>query len=102
MKAVILREVGPPEALRLEDVADPRPGPGEVVVRLHASALNHRDIWIRKGLYAGIRFPATLGSDGAGRVVGVGEGVDSSLIAREVVLDPGLDWGDDPRSQGPK
>lgn len=102
MKAVVLREVGPAESLTWEDVPDPRPGPGEVVVRLHAAALNHRDIWIRKGLYGGIRLPAILGSDGAGRVVGVGEGVDSSLIAREVVIDPGLDWGDDPASQGPK
>jgi zinc-binding alcohol dehydrogenase/oxidoreductase len=101
MRAIVLREVGPCESLRLEEVADPTPGPGEVVVRLQAAALNHRDIWIRKGQYAKIRFPAILGSDGAGTVESVGEGVDSGWVGRSVVIDPGLGWGDDPRVQGP-
>ena len=67
MQAVVLHELGPAENLRLETVADPQPGPGEVVVRLHAAALNHRDLWIRKGLYAGIKLPIILGSDGHAR-----------------------------------
>jgi len=102
MQAIVLREVGPSEGLRIETVPDPIPGPGEVVVRLLASALNHRDVWIRKGQYAGITFPAILGSDGCGVVEEIGEGVEPSLVGRRVVIDPGLEWGDDPRSQGPK
>lgn len=99
MKAIVLRELGGPETLKFEDVADPTPGAGEVVVRLRAAALNHRDVWIRKGMYAGVKLPVILGSDGAGEVVAVGEGADKALVGRAVVLNPGLDWGDDDRVQ---
>jgi NADPH:quinone reductase-like Zn-dependent oxidoreductase len=101
MRAVVLRELGDPEVLRLEEVPDPQPGPGEVLVRLEAAALNHRDVWIRKGLYAGIKVPIILGADGAGEVVAVGEGVDSSFVGWRVVINPALDWGKNPRVQGP-
>lgn len=101
MRAIVLREVGPCESLRLKDASDPSPGRGEAVVRLQAAALNHRDVWIRKGQYAGIRFPAILGSDGAGTVERVGEDVEERWVGRSVVIDPGLGWGDDPRVQGP-
>ena len=100
MRAVVLRELGPAENLRLETVPDPQPGPGEVVVRLRAAALNHRDLWIRKGLYAGIKLPIILGSDGAGEVSAVGVGADPSLLGRQVVINPGIDWGEDERVQG--
>jgi zinc-binding alcohol dehydrogenase/oxidoreductase len=83
----------------MEDRPDPHPGPGEAVVRLKAAALNHRDVWIRKGQYAGIKLPIILGSDGAGQVAEVGEGVDSSWIGRDVVIDPTLGWGSDGRVQ---
>src|SRR5438552_7061785 len=102
MKAIVLRELGEPEVLRLEEVADPEPRPGEVVVRLRAAALNHRDAWIRKGEYAGIKLPVILGSDGAGEVTAVGEGVDRALVGRPVVINPGMDWGPDPRAQSAK
>lgn len=101
MRAVVLRELGGPEMLRQEDVPDPQPGPGEVVVRLEAAALNHRDVWIRRGLYAGIKLPIILGSDGAGQVAAVGERTDSSLLGQQVVINPSLDWGADERVQGP-
>jgi len=81
MRAIILRELGGPERLVLEEVDDPRPGPGEAVVALRAAALNHRDAWITKGLYAGIKLPIILGSDGAGEVAAVGDGVDRSWLA---------------------
>lgn len=93
MNAVVLRELGPAENLRLESVADPAPAAGQVLVRLRAAALNHRDLWIRKGLYAGIKLPIILGSDGAGVVQAVGPGADPALVGREVVINPGLDWG---------
>lgn len=101
MKAIVLRDPGGPEMLRPEDVPDPKPGPGEALVRLKAAALNHRDVWIRTAAYAGIKLPAILGSDGAGVVEAVGEGVDGSLVGREVVINPSLDWGDDERFFGP-
>ena len=47
MRAIVLRDLGGPEQLRLDTVPDPQPGPGEVVVRLTAAAMNHRDVWIR-------------------------------------------------------
>jgi NADPH:quinone reductase-like Zn-dependent oxidoreductase len=102
MKAIILRELGAPENLKLEDWPDPQAGPGEVVVRLKAAALNHRDVFIWQKLYPNIQLPAILGSDGAGVVAAVGDGVDPALVGSEVVVEPGLDWGPDDRLQGPK
>jgi zinc-binding alcohol dehydrogenase/oxidoreductase len=100
MKAIILRELGAAENLKLEEVPDPQPGAGEAVVRLKAAALNHRDVFIWQKLYPGIKLPAILGSDGAGVVAAVGEGVDQSWIGREVVIEPGLDWGPSEETQG--
>ncbi|HEY6400363.1 MAG TPA: zinc-binding dehydrogenase [Blastocatellia bacterium] len=100
MKAIILRELGAAENLKLEEAPDPQPGAGEAVVRLKAAALNHRDLFIWQKLYPGIKLPAILGSDGAGVVAAVGEGVDQSLIGREVVIEPGLDWGPSEEAQG--
>ncbi|WP_165066291.1 zinc-binding dehydrogenase [Paludisphaera rhizosphaerae] len=102
MKAILLRDLGGPDLLRLEDVRDPEPGPGEAIVRLKAAALNHRDVWIRTGAYAGIKLPIIMGSDGAGVVEAVGEGADAALVGREVVINPSLDWGADERFFGPK
>ncbi|HEY7180863.1 MAG TPA: zinc-binding dehydrogenase [Blastocatellia bacterium] len=93
MKAIILRELGAAENLKLEEAPDPKPGAGEAVVRLKAASLNHRDVFIWQKLYPGIKLPAILGSDGAGVVDAVGDGVDQSLIGQEVVVEPGLDWG---------
>lgn len=101
MRAIVLRELGGPERLALEEAPDPKPGPGEAVVRLRAAALNHRDAFIRQGLYAGITLPIILGSDGAGEVEAVGEGVDASWVGVPVVINPSLDWGTDDRAPGP-
>jgi len=101
MNAIVLRALGGPERLVLEHLPDPQPGPGEAVVRLRAAALNHRDAWIRQGLYAGISLPIVLGSDGAGHVQAVGTGVDPSLLGTAVMINPSLDWGADERVQGP-
>ncbi|HEV8226101.1 MAG TPA: zinc-binding dehydrogenase [Methylomirabilota bacterium] len=104
MRAVVLREPGGPENLKLEEVPDPSPGVSEVVVRLKAAALNHRDVWIRSGTGAyagGFKHRVILGSDGAGEVLSVGSGGDRSLVGRSVVINPSLDWGDDHAAQGP-
>jgi zinc-binding alcohol dehydrogenase/oxidoreductase len=102
MKAIILREIGGPEKLQLETVPDPYPGQGEAVVRLKAAALNHRDVWIRRGLYAGIRLPVILGSDGAGMVEQVGSDVEKKWLNLPVIINPGLFWGENPHVQGPR
>src|SRR5262245_17132664 len=101
MKAVLLRSLGDPDVLRIEETPDPRAGQGEVVVRLRAAALNHRDVFIRNGRYAGITLPVILGSDGAGEVVETGADVDESWRGREVIIDPSFNWGPDERAQGP-
>ena len=78
---------------------DPAVLPHEVVVELRAAALNHRDVWITKGLYPGIVYPVVPGSDGAGLVHAVGDQVDGWQPGDEVIINPGFDWGDDPRAQ---
>jgi zinc-binding alcohol dehydrogenase/oxidoreductase len=105
MRAIILRAPGAADRLKLEEVPDPSPGAGEVLVRLRAAALNHRDVWIRSGTGAyagGFSRPVILGSDGAGEVITVGSGVDPALAGRAVVINPSLDWGDDDEKPGPR
>ena len=99
MKALLLREIGVRPAIG--EVAKPVPGDGEVVVRQVAAALNHRELWIAKGQYPGMVLPATLGADGAGIITATGGGVDPARIGEQVILYPGLDWGDDPRFPAP-
>lgn len=101
MNAIVLRELGPPGVLKLEQVEAPRAEPHHAVVRLRAAALNHRDAWIRRGLYAGIALPVIPGSDGAGVVHEAGTDVDPAWVGREVLINPSLDWGHDARAQGP-
>jgi zinc-binding alcohol dehydrogenase/oxidoreductase len=99
MKAAVLVEVKQP--LVIQSLPDPVAAPGQAVVRLKAAALNHRDLWTQLGLYPGIKVPITLGSDGAGTVTSVGADIDRTWVGREVIINPSLDWGPDPRAQGP-
>lgn len=101
MRAVVLREIGKPSNVRIEEVPLPEPGPGEVRVRLEASALNRRDVWITVGAYPRIKLPSISGSDGAGVVEALGDGVDPALLGCEVLIYPARDWGPDPRCGGP-
>ncbi|WP_460879783.1 zinc-binding dehydrogenase [Pontibacter rugosus] len=64
---------------------------------MRAAALNRRDVWIQRGKYFIKEYPAILGSDCAGVVTEVGEGVDQSWVNREVLVDPSKNWGDNPR-----
>jgi NADPH2:quinone reductase len=76
MRAILVRQFGGPEELRLADVPDPMPGPGQVVVRLHAAGVNPYEAYIRSGKYARLpELPYTPGSDGAGLVDATGDGV---------------------------
>src|SRR3569832_2940717 len=73
MTAMVLREHGGPEVLRLEQLPVPEPGPGEVRVRIRAVSVNHLDIWVRRGGPAfKLEYPHRLGSDIAGDVDAVG------------------------------
>ena len=79
MKAIVLHEYGPPRNLNYEDFADPKPGPGEVLVRVQAVGLNPVDWKMRSGAAKErfpVEFPAILGRDVAGIVRELGEGVE--------------------------
>ena len=76
MKAIRVNEFGGPEVLRLEEVATPRPAPGEVLVRIHAIGVNPVETYIRAGTYARLpALPYTPGNDGAGVVEQIGHSV---------------------------
>jgi NADPH:quinone reductase-like Zn-dependent oxidoreductase len=89
VKAVRIHEDGGPEVLRYEDVPDPVPGAGEVLVELRAAGLNHLDVWVRKGLPS-VPKPRILGADGAGVVAALGDGVTGLEIGERVVINPGI------------
>ena len=74
MKAIEIREPGEPETLSYEEVPDPEPEPGEVLVQVRAAGVNHLDLFMSRGL-AGIELPIIPGGDVAGEVVAVGPGV---------------------------
>ncbi len=94
MRAVIFDHHGDASVLRSAEVDEPRPGPGQALVEIHACALNRLDVWVRNGL-AGRRLPLPhiLGSDIAGVVRDVGSGEDNAWVGREVVINPGLSCG---------
>lgn len=91
MKAVVINRHGGLDVLELTELPDPEIDDNQVLVRVNACALNHLDVWIRKGL-PGIEFPMplVLGSDIAGVVARVGSLVKNAKPGDEVVLSPGL------------
>ncbi len=94
MRAVRMHEHGGPEVLVYEDAPDPHPGPLDVAVRVRAVALNHIDLWVRRGLpRLRLTFPHILGADIAGVVEAVGERVAGVAVGDEVVLAPGVSCG---------
>jgi zinc-binding alcohol dehydrogenase/oxidoreductase len=125
MKALVVTDKNKPA--EVWEVTGLKAGPGEAIVGVHAAALNHRDVWIQKGQYAGLKYPVVPGSDGAGVVVEVGgsaaAGGDESAAAghgvvaghglavasggvgdwvgKEVIINPSLDWGESAGYQDP-
>jgi NADPH:quinone reductase-like Zn-dependent oxidoreductase len=98
-----LHELEGPESLSYEDVQDPEPGSGEIVVRLRNAALNRRDVFVTQGMYPGAKpdaLPIILGSDGSGEVAARGDGADGPEEGAEVVINPALYWGDNPKVPG--
>jgi NADPH:quinone reductase-like Zn-dependent oxidoreductase len=91
MNAALIRANGDLDQLVVAEQPAPQAGAGEVVLEVKAAALNHLDIWVRKGR-PGMQLPLphVLGSDAAGVVVEVGEGVEHVAAGDEVILNPGL------------
>lgn len=102
MKAVIVKAWGGPENLVVAELPSPRPGPGEVLVRVSHCALNHLDLWVRKGIPAfKIPLPHVLGSDVSGTVAELGPGATSFKTGDRVAVAPGRSCGSCDRcSQG--
>jgi NADPH:quinone reductase-like Zn-dependent oxidoreductase len=96
MKALCFREHGELDVLQHADVPDPTPGPGQVLVRVRACALNHLDVWVRQG-WPGLKLdmPHWTGADVAGEVAALGEGVTGWEIGQRVVVDPGISTTED-------
>ncbi|MDR3569081.1 MAG: zinc-binding dehydrogenase [Syntrophobacteraceae bacterium] len=91
MKALCFHQHGELDVLRYEDVADPVPGRGEVLIEVKACSLNHLDIWVMRGWPGlGLEMPHWGGADIAGVVVGMGEGVSGVKIGGRVVIDHGI------------
>ncbi|MBV8498775.1 MAG: zinc-binding dehydrogenase, partial [Candidatus Eremiobacteraeota bacterium] len=97
MRAVRLHAIGGPQNLQIDELDVEQPRESDVLVRVRAAALNRRDVFITQGLYPKIALPVTLGSDGAGEIVALGSVFAGLAVGDEVVIDPMLAWGDDPR-----
>src|SRR5579863_43192 len=94
MKAVLFSEHGGPEVLRYTDVPEPVIGAHDVLVRVRACALNHLDLWVRRGLPGiPIPLPQIPGSDIAGEVAKIGSEVHTVHVGQKVVLAPGVTCG---------
>ncbi len=87
MKAIRIHQFGGPEALMYEDVSDPQPRKDQVLVRVKACAMNHLDLWVRKGL-PGVKLPHIPGSDVAGELVEVGEYITGFKTGQRVLIAP--------------
>ncbi|MCU1437266.1 MAG: NADPH:quinone reductase and related Zn-dependent oxidoreductase [Naasia sp.] len=100
MRAAVLRELGGPDKLVIEDYPRPTTADGEVVVRLGAAALNRRDLYITYGQYPDVVLPSVMGSDGAGHIEELPAGYSGArAVGEAVVIHPSLGWGSDPRVQ---
>jgi NADPH:quinone reductase-like Zn-dependent oxidoreductase len=94
MKALAFHEFGGPDKLVYEDVPDPRPRPGEVLVRVRACALNHLDLFVREGIPAlKTPLPFWTGCDIAGEVAEVGADVEHVKVGTRVAVNPNLTCG---------
>ena len=99
MKAIVISDRQEP--IQIIDKEIPQLKKDEVLVKIYAAALNRRDQWIRQGMYPGIILGTTLGSDGSGLVTEIGNEVDDSWLNKEVIINPNINWGSDPKVQSP-
>ena len=96
MKALYFEEHGELDVIHYGDVPEPEAGPGQVKVRVRATALNYLDIWVRRG-WPGLKLemPHWCGADVAGEVAALGDGVTEWQVGQRVVADPGLNLFED-------
>jgi len=96
MKALYFDKHGELDVVKYGDVPDPEPGPGEVLVRVHACALNFLDVWVRRG-WPGLKLemPHWCGADVAGEIAELGENVPDWQVGQRVVVDPGVNLVED-------
>ncbi|MDG2094029.1 MAG: zinc-binding dehydrogenase [Phycisphaerales bacterium] len=102
MKALIIQQAGLPVTPNIELVDDypkPEPGPGDVLVKTEASALNRLDIWVGAGMPGAEEFPRISGSDGCGRIESVGEGVDENWLGKRVMMNAAIPVADKPHHE---
>lgn len=92
MKAVFFDRHGGPEVLTYGDVEDPAPGPGQALIEVKATSLNHLDLFVRRGL-PGIRLPHIPGSDAAGVISAVGDGVSGLSLGERICVNPTISCG---------
>jgi len=94
MRAAVFSEYGGPDVVHVADMPMPEPSIGEVRIRVQAAAMNHLDLWVRRGLPIETPMPHIGGSDMAGVVDAVGPGAESVPVGTRVVVDPsiGYDW----------
>lgn len=94
MQALRIHSHGDPSVLCLDDVERPKPGPGEVLVKILAVSVNHLDLWVRRGMPGvNIPLPRILGSDGTGEICELGEGVTGLAKGAVVMIEPGMSSG---------
>jgi NADPH:quinone reductase-like Zn-dependent oxidoreductase len=94
MKAAVITEHGELDKVKLAEAAKPKAGAGEVLIEVKSAALNHLDIWVRRGRRGvTLSMPHILGSDAAGVISEVGAGVDGFSVGDEVIINPGLSCG---------
>lgn len=93
MKAVAITKNGGIDVLKLTDLPTPKPKANEVLIKIHACALNHLDIWVREGLRQNLKFPHVLGSDISGEIADTGELIADLKIGEKVLINPGLSCG---------
>ncbi len=98
MRAVFFKSKEQP--LVIESMKKPTPIKDQVLIRLHAAAINHRDLWLIREQTQTFQNGIILGSDGAGVVEAVGEDANPLLIGVEVIVNPSLNWGPNPAVQG--
>lgn len=96
MRAIVMQELGGPEVLQLQEIPDPAPNPHELLVRVEATSINRRDLWIRAGhphpAYR-VALPAILGIDLCGTVVAVGEQADRFHRGDRITINPYMTCG---------
>ena len=93
MKAVRIHEHGGTNVLKWDDIAEPSPSTGQVLVEIKATSLNHLDIWVRNGI-PGVPLPLITGSDASGIISAIGEGIDDSRLGERVMIQPLIYCGD--------